>query len=240
MDIMLSGVNKYTNKSLITCAITLAIQTLGYRTCLYNPFNDQSYIRKHRIDDSDNIFYDRYKTNIEFANTYKLSSFYDNPIDNKKNKDEINLSRIYFHYKELLENYDAVVSEDTDTLMTPLTDKLLNYEIVKMLDIPIALITSPCHDWFERSLYAINCIQNMGFTLRGIIINRFPHNPDKEAVNLRKHIEIYTNCPVLGVIKEFSNDSYPSTNELAYNILQNIDMSKLLGRKIYYPSYLNF
>lgn len=239
MDIMLSEINRYTNKSLLTCAITLAVQTLGYHTCLYNPFINNSYLKRHTLEDADNMFYDRYKTNIEFAHTYKGRSCFREGTNDKEAKDKVSLSKIYFEYKELLAKYDAIVSEDNDSLMSPLTDELLNYELVKMLNIPIALVSSPCDDWCERILYSINCLQNMGITLRGIILSKFPRNPNKIIANLPKYIETYTNCPILGIIKEFKDNSYIPTKELAYMILKNIDMSKLLGRKIYYPNYVN-
>lgn len=236
---MLSEINQYTNKSLLTCAITLAVQTLGYHTCLYNPFINNSYLRRHTLDDSDNPFYCRYRTNIDFAHTYKSKSFYSPRQNDEETKDNVCLSKIYFQYKELLEKYDAIISEDTDNLMAPLNDELLNYELVKMLNIPIALVSSPCDDWCERIMYSINCLQNMDITLRGIILSRFPKNPNQSILSLPEYIEKYTTCPILGIIKEFEDDSYIPTKELAYMILKNIDMSKLMGQKIYYPSYVN-
>ncbi len=239
MDVMLTQVNKYTNKSLLTCAITLAVQTLGYNTCLYNPFLNQSYIKRKDLEDPDNQFYYRYKTHIDFVNTYKFGSLFTEGENSTQSKDEVNLTKVYFEYRELLSKYDAIISEDTDTLMTPLNDDLLNYDLVKMLDIPVALVTSPCDDWFERLLYSINCVNEMGIRLRGVIFTRFPRCPKNNILNVPKNIAKYSSCPILGIIREFNENTYIPTVKLAYLILANINMSKLMGQKIYYPNYIH-
>jgi len=116
----------------------------------------------------------------------------------KKEKREIDLSRIVSSFEKLAENRDLVIVEGAGGLMVPLTAKSFWPDLIKLLDIPVVIVTHTELGMIHQTLSAILSAEMNGLEIAGLFVvetqaEKHPP-PDVEWMEKVGHY------PVLGVL----------------------------------------
>ena len=127
---------------------------------------------------------------------------------------------------------------NTETKITNITEKDLEDKIKEFIsklnlnkEIQERILEM---NWNKKAVYTYRKLDDR-IKEEMIIISGNKQYIDK----MNKNIAKYSSCPILGIIREFNENTYIPTVKLAYLILANINMSKLMGQKIYYPNYIH-
>ena len=116
---------------------------------------------------------------------------------------------------------------------TPLADKFLEQDLVKMLEVPVLLVVSPSENSVNNTLANINQAVASGVKIRGVIINDCPEViHDLNIKSMPKLIEKYTDTKILGVMPHIENLKKINPNDLISNVLTGIDIESVFDVKI--------
>ena len=77
----------------------------------------------------------------------------------------------------------TLVVELAGGLLVPLSDKLLNIDLVARWGLPVVLVCSYYLGSINHTLLSVECLRNRGIPLKGLILNGAP-NPDSRAAKL--------------------------------------------------------
>lgn len=101
-------------------------------------------------------------------------------------------------YQELARRYAMVLVEGAGGLLAPLARRLLIADLVKMMELPLIVVTRSTLGTVNHTLLTVSCAKSLGIPLAGIIVNNFQEDvTDKSSVDL---ITTLSSVPVLGVI----------------------------------------
>jgi dethiobiotin synthetase len=99
----------------------------------------------------------------------------------KENR-SIDISKIKERYDKLRKKYDLVIVEGAGGLLVPITKvegQLYTYlELVKDLDIPVVVVAKSTIGTINHTALTARCLQERQAKVNGIILNKYPKNPD--------------------------------------------------------------
>jgi dethiobiotin synthetase len=111
----------------------------------------------------------------------------------------IDLSVIRSAFDRLADNYDVLIVEGAGGLMVPLAGGLLVADLVKLLGVPLLVVARPDLGTINHTVLTCFAAQQMGLSVAGVIINRFPDTPGLAERSVAHHIGALCGAPVLGV-----------------------------------------
>ena len=118
----------------------------------------------------------------------------------------IDLGHIKKAYDNLVSKYDFVIVEGAGGLLTPLAENTLTTELVRILNIPLAVVARPSLGTVNHSLLTCYCAQRMNLVMAGVIINSFPETPGLAEQSAPRQIEAFSGAPLLGVWPAINNN----------------------------------
>ena len=145
----------------------------------------------------------------------------------------INKDVIFQDFASIKREFECTLIDGTMGLATPLADKFLEQDLVKMLEVPVLLVVSPSENSVNNTLANINQAVASGVKIRGVIINDCPEViHDLNIKSMPKLIEKYTDTKILGVMPHIENLKKINPNDLISNVLTGIDIESVFDVKI--------
>lgn len=113
---------------------------------------------------------------------------------------EIDLEKIKSAFYKLAENHDVVVVEGAGGLLVPITDDYLMSDLAFDLELPLVVVARPSLGTLNHTLLTVECAQARRLKVLGIVINKFPSDPDiAERTNPELIIKM-AGKPIVGVL----------------------------------------
>ncbi|MDU1911854.1 dethiobiotin synthase [Fusobacterium sp.] len=87
-------------------------------------------------------------------------------------KTEVKPEKIKKHWEKLTEKYDTLIVEGAGGLFVPIIrEKYYMYDLIKMLDIPVIVVTGNKVGSINHTMLTVNALENMGIKIQGFIFN---------------------------------------------------------------------
>ena len=231
LELFISGSEKYSGKSFITAGLAATMQSLGYSTCVYKPVQVNAVEKNGFLQAPDLALVKSIDPYVKTYFSYLLKGDALPLIAAELEHTTIDKEVIYQDYKSIDE--ECTLTDGTNGLSTPLGEKFLEQDLVKMLNIPVLLVVAPTENSVNNTLANINQAISAGVKLRGVIINDCPEViKDLNIKSMPKLIEKYTDTKILGVMPHFENLKNINPNDLISNVLTGIDIESAFGVKI--------
>ena len=112
---------------------------------------------------------------------------------------KIDFAGIKACYDRLAAVHDFVIVEGAGGLMVPLAGGLLVADLVRTLDLPLLVVARPGLGTINHTVLTCFAAQQMGLVVAGVIVNRFPDNPDTAERSATHHIGSLCGAPILGI-----------------------------------------
>ena len=88
--------------------------------------------------------------------------------------------KIKKHWEKLNKKYDTLIVEGAGGLFVPIVrGKYYMYDLVKMLDIPVIIVTGNRVGSINHTMLTVNALQNMGIKIQGFIFNTVERSYDR-------------------------------------------------------------
>lgn len=109
-------------------------------------------------------------------------------------------------YQRLSEQYDYLIVEGAGGLMVPVTGGMLISDLALFLGLPIAVIARPGLGTVNHTCLTTFSAKNLGLTVKGVIVNRFPKNPGEAEKHAPHMLDSLSGSPLLGVFPEVEGE----------------------------------
>ncbi len=233
LELFVSGTEKNSGKTFITAGLAATMQSLGYSTCVYKPVQTGAIEKNGFIQAPDLAFIKFIDPYIKTYFSYLLKKDAVPAIAAELENTFINKENIFQDYKTIKQKYECVLTDGTMGLSTPLGEKFLEQDLVKMLDIPVLIVVYPTENSVNNTIANINQAVSAGIKIRGVIINDCPEIiQDISIKSMPKLIEKYTDTKILGIMPHIENLKNVNPNDLISNVLTGIDIESVFDVKI--------
>lgn len=228
MNIFITGTDVNVGKTFITAAIAALMQSLGYKTGVYKPFQIGAEEKNGFLMSPDLAYIKKVDGFLDTACTYIMKTTSSPYIAAEIDKLHIDITAIARDYKQLNEKCELVLTEGVGGLCVPISSNYLLSDIVKFLNLPIIIVANPDLGTINHTLLTINYAKQQGLNVRGVIINKYPQGSDSIAIRTAPRlIEEYSDAKVLGIIKDIENAHLLTPSALIDTILNSVDIEKI-------------
>lgn len=144
----------------------------------------------------------------------------------------IEFSRILAAYHRLSEEHDFVIVEGAGGLMVPLTGGLLVADLVKLLALPLLVVTRPDLGTVNHTLLTCFAARVLGCVVKGTILNNYPQNPALAESTAPHLIDSLSGVPLLARLPAISEKDEKSVVEQLAEGLIKEPATRILLREI--------
>ena len=137
---------------------------------------------------------------------------------------KVDLGKIRSAFYKLYSTHEAVIVEGAGGLLVPITEDYLMSDLAFDLNLALLIVIRPSLGTLNHTLLTVESARARGLKVLGIVINRFPSNPDVAENTNPELITKMTGEPLLGV---FPSDPEISVEEGRLGKLRDISSSCL-------------
>lgn len=129
----------------------------------------------------------------------------------------VSIDRIMADFNKLQSDFEAVIVEGAGGLMTPLTEEDLIVDLASKMDLPLVVVAQAGLGTLNHTMLTVQAARSRGLTVVGIIIDKFPAQPNLAAATNISELERLTDVPVILKVPEFAvgADGWPVNAEIA-------------------------
>jgi adenosylmethionine-8-amino-7-oxononanoate aminotransferase len=220
--IFLTATDTGVGKTVITCAIGLALKKKGLDVGIMKPFqcsgNDASFLARALA----------VKDDCRSINPYYVKEPLAPYPAFKRAKKKIDLERIFSAYQELKKRHDFLIIEGIGGLLVPLKEDYLVVDLIRELDVPAVIVARAGLGTLNHTLLTQKYAFHYGIKLKGVILNGSREKTLAEKTNpavLREFLDV----PLLGVMPFIKNvKSGKGLKALAAEAERGINLNSLL------------
>lgn len=128
---------------------------------------------------------------------------------------KIDLQHVCNCYRQLAANHDYVIVEGAGGLMVPLAGGLLTCDLVRMLQLPLLIVTRPTLGTINHTLLTIFAARTMELPVSGFVINRMPTVPGLAEQEAPHALASLASASLLGVLPQVDGSATEITTTLA-------------------------
>lgn len=228
MNIFITGTDTDVGKTFITAGLAALMQSLGYKTGVYKPFQSGAEEKNGFLVAPDLAYVKKVDAFVDTACTYLMKSATAPSLAAEIDKVHIDTNMIARDYKLLNDRCELVITEGAGGLCVPVAPMLLTSDIVKFLNLPLIIVARPDLGTINHTLLTINYAKQQGIEVRGVIINRYPQGTDDIAIRTAPRlIEEYSDAKVLGIVKDVPNAPSLAPSAMIDVILNSVDVEKI-------------
>ncbi|HJV64270.1 MAG TPA: dethiobiotin synthase [Geomonas sp.] len=136
-------------------------------------------------------------------------------------------------YQRLAEQFDYVIVEGAGGLMVPLAGGLLMADLALHLKLPVAVVARPNLGTVNHSLLTTFCARTLGLEVKGVIVNRYPDQPDQAEGYAPHMISSLSGALLLGVFPEFKAEDDRSVVEKVAAALEKDPATPIMLRELF-------
>jgi dethiobiotin synthetase len=112
----------------------------------------------------------------------------------------VDLKTVTKKFSFLKKKYDFTIVEGIGGIMVPITTKVSLQDIIRKMNLPIIIVSSPVLGSINRTILTINACKEIKIPIIGVIFNQMPKHPDIVESLTPKYIEKITGIETLSVI----------------------------------------
>lgn len=228
MNIFITGTDTNVGKTFITAGLAALMQSLGYKTGVYKPFQTGAEDKNGFLLASDLAYMKKVDAFVETSCTYIMKPSAAPALAAEIENIHFDTNSIIRDYKLLNDKCELVITEGEGGLAMPVSPQYLTSDIAKMLNVPVVIVVRPDLGAINQTLLTINFAKQQGLNVRGVIINRYPQATDNIAIRtLPRLIEEYSDAKVLGIIRDIEPFYSLTPGALIDTILNSVDVEKI-------------
>ena len=143
MNIFISSIEDGSGKTFIASGIAAVMQSLGYKSGVYKPFQIGAIDKGNYLLSPDLSFVKMVDSYIRTHSTYMFKSSAIPEVAATLDNVNINFENILNDYEQLSKLTDILFVESVGGLMTPLKNNLFSFHIPQKLNLPVLFIVTP-------------------------------------------------------------------------------------------------
>lgn len=233
MNIFITGTDTDVGKTFITAGLSALMQSLGYKTGVFKPFQSGAEEKNGFLIAPDLAYVKKIDAFVETSCTYLMKPATAPALAAEIENVHIDMNNVVRDYKMLNEKCELVITEGAGGLCAPVAPNFLNCDIAKLLNLPLVIVARPDLGTINHVLLTIDYAKQHGVDVRGVIINRYPKGTDDIAIRTAPRlIEEYSDTKVLGIVRDVESSASLTPSAMIDTILNSVDVEKIFNIKI--------
>ena len=170
--IFITGTDTNVGKTVVTTALSLAVQKQGIKVGLMKPVETGKYPSLQNSDSN------KLRLSLPPNPFPLLSNSYHFPdplaplAASKRAQQTIDLSQIKTHYDEIFRKCEFVLVEGAGGLLVPLTDQFNIRDLILFLKLPVVVVTKSTLGAVNHTLLTIEALQQKRIQVLAIVLNQ--------------------------------------------------------------------
>ncbi|MGA8277599.1 MAG: dethiobiotin synthase [Rhodanobacteraceae bacterium] len=208
--VFITGTDTGIGKTTISCALLLALRSRGLRASGMKPVASGCRATSLGLRNEDAealIAAGNPAPRYDDCNPFALSEPLAPHLAARRDRTEISLARVSDAYDRLESNADCIVVEGVGGWSVPLSDELMQVDLVRVLELPVILVVGLRLGCLNHALLSARAIEADGCALLGWVGNRIDPSmdrPDENLATLRNRLRV----PCLGVLPYFDDGDF--------------------------------
>lgn len=201
----ITGTDTGVGKTMVTALLANLLQAQGRKVAAYKPAESGGRKEGEQYRSLDMEFVSKYTGLNQPAsemNSYCFKNAVSPHLAAEMAQEQIDLDLIQNHFNYLKTKYDLVLVEGAGGICVPICGtEVLIADLIKMLNLPLIVVARPGLGTINHTVLTVKYAQNMGLTVKGVIINYAQDIVDTivEKTN-PKYIEQVAGVPILGIV----------------------------------------
>ncbi|RJQ49862.1 MAG: dethiobiotin synthase [Nitrospiraceae bacterium] len=202
--IFIAGTDTGVGKTFVASGLIIAFRAAGNAVCPMKPIETGCISRKGQLVPEDALKLVQsagIHESLDLVNPYRFRQPLAPAVASDLERTVIKKNKILSAYKQLSCKYDVMIVEGAGGIMAPVYKKYLFLDLIKDLNLPIAIVARAGLGTINHTLLTIKAAQSMGIDVTGVIVN----NTSKSATDVSlktnpRMIEKLSGRPVLGIV----------------------------------------
>lgn len=231
LNLYITSPTKGEGKTFITAGLAATMQSLGYRTSVYKPFQTGGIEINGFMQSPDLTYIKTIDPYIETHFTYLFKTSGEPLLASETENKEIDLDFIFKDAKKFAISSDCILIDGEGGLLSPIAPEVQNIDLVNKLQTPLIFVVKIGENSVNDILTSIYTAKEHGAIINGVIINNIKDGEDnKQLTNLVRIIEEYSDAKVLGMVPDLGKNVQPE--DLITGILNGVDIESVFDVKI--------
>ena len=216
MEYFITGIDTDIGKTFVTKHLAYAFQRQGLKAGVYKPLQSGAQKTPAGLSAPDIEAVKALSKDINTKCSYIFEGEVSPALAARLAGIKPDINKIKSDFNEFKKLNDITLIEGAGGLLAPALDNMLCLDLIKELDIPIIIVTAPFLGRLNHTLLTVRCALAENVKIKGIIVNKAPVKTDDEASkNFISELRMYTDVPILGVIKDSGADKEAAEAEFS-------------------------
>lgn len=200
----ITGIDTDIGKTFVSLGLCLNLVQKNYKTGYFKPFQSGAYLENGILMAPDVCTINKY-LKIPSKYSYLLEGEVSPYLASKLNNTNVDINKVIKDINDFSLSLDKVIIEGAGGLYCPMCNKMLFSDLIKILKIPVIIVTSPNLGRLNHTIMTIECAKNNNLEIKGLIINNMPQNPNISEQHFVEELKEFSDIDILGVIPKMKN-----------------------------------
>ena len=175
-SLFITGTDTDVGKSVITAALALCLEKMGYDVAVYKPLQSGAYFEKDGLIAPDLAFVRKFSKTIACKCSYLLEGECSPALAMKLARVPFSLGTIKADFTALRKEHDIVLVEGAGGLLCPVSfeNKLAMADIIQYLALPCLIVARSGLGTINHCLLTEKIAKQYGLHVNAFLLNRFP------------------------------------------------------------------
>lgn len=199
-SLFITGTDTDVGKSVVTGALALCLEKMGYGVAVYKPLQSGAYFEKDALIAPDLAFVQRFSKTIACKCSYLLEGECSPALAMKLARVSFSLDTIKTDFAALRKEYDIVLVEGAGGLLCPVSfeNKFVMADIIKHLALPCLIVARSSLGTINHCLLTERIAKQYGLHVNAFLLNRFPKKTAETAAQyVCEELAQYTDTPIV-------------------------------------------
>lgn len=206
MNYFITGTDTDIGKTFVTKGLAFAFEKSGMSVGVFKPLQSGAVKTEEGFKAPDLEEVKKLSANIKTKYSYLLEGEVSPALAASLAGITPDPLKIKRDFEEFSAQNEITLVEGAGGLLAPATSDMLCADLIKLLNIPAIIVTTPFLGRLNHALLTIEYMKSHNIEIKGVILNKIPKNTDNPGIlNFEKELSLYTDIPVIGKIHEFEN-----------------------------------
>ena len=202
--IFVTGTDTGVGKTIVAAGIAAAMRLRGINVGVMKPVHTGSRVIRGKMRPDDSLFLARAASSVDPVELITPFMFREPAapyVAAKEHNMVIDVGKITDCFNEICLRHDYVIVEGIGGVLVPVTIDFYVADLIKMLNIPVILVTRPDLGSINHTMLSIHCLKTKEIHLSGIVISNCKKGRGSFAEKtFQDSIETLSDIPVLGTL----------------------------------------
>ncbi|MEW6183355.1 MAG: dethiobiotin synthase [Bacillota bacterium] len=204
-SLFITGTDTGVGKTVLSALLGLIYQSAGLKTAYLKPVETGAVKGPDGLVPGDTRFVSDVlglEESIDVLCPYRFEHPVSPHLAGRMGKKEFKPQVVQECFKYLEKFYDAVIVEGAGGLLVPLSEKYMVADLARDLGLPVVITARPGLGTINHTLLTIAAALQVELKVAGVVVNRYPEDPDPVVKDNPRAIAKLSGLPVLARVPE--------------------------------------